>query len=92
MDAKNLLSSNQALDSGSEDAAPNVLKTHKVVTVEAFVPEAKGNAFFAAKGEGHDWPLATYRALKNLAKVKGVKGKRITTIKATISIGTVIDE
>lgn len=66
--------------------------SHKVVTVEAFLPEAKGNAFFAAKGEGSDWPLATYRALKTLAKTKGVKGKRISTMKINLSIGTVIDE
>lgn len=66
--------------------------SHKVATVEAFFPEAKGQAFRAAKGEAGNWPLAAYRALKEIAKSKGIKGKRLTTVQLTISIGTVVEE
>lgn len=66
--------------------------SHKVATVEAFFPEAKGNAMRAARGEGGDWPLAAYRALREISKSKGIKGKRLTTVQLTISIGTVIEE
>lgn len=66
--------------------------SYKVVTVEAFFPEAKGQAFRAARGEAGNWPLAAYRALKEIAKTKGIKGKRLTTAQCTLSIGTVIDE
>lgn len=66
--------------------------SHKVVTVEAFFPEAKGQAFRAARGEADNWPLAAYRALKEIAKTKGIKGKRLTTVQCTLSIGTVIEE
>lgn len=67
-------------------------KTFKTVTVEAFFPEAKGNAFFAANATGSNWPIATYRALSKLSKQKGIARKRITTVKLTVSIGTVTDE
>jgi hypothetical protein len=62
----------------------------KRVAVEAFFPELKGNAYRTAQGTGSSPKVAISRAFSAL--LKQTRKKRITTIKATISIFDVIPQ
>ena len=63
------------------------MKTVKHVFIEGFFPELKGPMIYkSAHGEAGSVKPAISRAFGNL--LKQVKGKRISTIKATIVITT----
>ena len=63
------------------------MKTVKHVFIEGFFPELKGPMIYkSAHGEASSVKPAISRAFGNL--LKQVRGKRISTIKATIVIST----
>ena len=63
------------------------MKTVKHVFIEGFFPELKGPMIYkSAHGEAGSVKPAVSRAFGNL--LKQVRGKRISTIKATIVIST----
>lgn len=63
------------------------MRTVKHVFIEGFFPELKGSMIYkSAHGEAGSVKPAISRAFGNL--LKQVKGKRISTIKATIVITT----
>lgn len=68
------------------------MKVSTVVTIEAQFPEVKGNCYASAKGSASTLPAAFRIAITNLMKSERVKHKRITAIKATISIAHIKTE
>jgi hypothetical protein len=65
-------------------------KTLKSVTIEATFPELKTGVMYQnGRGRGSSNRVAAANAIKNLLKQPGLKAKRFSTIKATISFGTV---
>lgn len=56
----------------------------KLVTVEAMFPEVKGNCYRTGHGRGSSPRVAIAKAFRDV--LKQVSGKRIHTIKATITI------
>lgn len=62
----------------------------KLAFCEAFYPELKGPSIYkTGKGEGTNAVIAAQRSLKHA--LKQVKGKRVTIIKATITITEMAD-
>lgn len=59
----------------------------KTAVIEAFFPEVgSGKANQMARAEGSRPLVAVKRALEEIMKRPGIKGKRISTIKLTISV------
>jgi hypothetical protein len=56
----------------------------KLVTVEAFMPEIKGNPYRTGRGRASTSKAAISRAFGDI--LKQLKGKRLQTIKATVTI------
>ena len=62
----------------------------KIAFIEGHMPELKGpKAFQSGRGEGTNAPAAISRAFKDM--LKKVKGKRISIIKAQITLTTKAD-
>ena len=65
----------------------------KVVTIEAEFPELKiKNYYQQGRGRGSSVRVAFAAAGRDLFKKPGLKAKRFTMFKATVSVGTVPDE
>jgi hypothetical protein len=62
----------------------------KQAYIEGFFPEVKGRADRVGRGRGSTAKAAISRAIGDL--LKQVKGKRIQTIKATITVTEVMPE
>jgi hypothetical protein len=56
----------------------------KLATVEAFMPELRGNCYRTGRGRASNPKAAISRAIGDV--LKQVRGKRWQTIKATISV------
>ena len=62
----------------------------KIAFIEAHMPELRGpKAFQSGRGEGTNAPAAISRAFKDM--LRKVKGKRISIIKAQITLTTKAD-
>jgi hypothetical protein len=58
----------------------------KLVTIEAMIPELKGNNTEVARGKAGSVPLAMKRAMQNLMAKERIRRKQITSIKMTVTI------
>ena len=68
------------------------MANHKMTIVEAFIPELSSvRASQSAKAEATSIPVAVKRALEEILSRDGVKHKRISTLRLTISILPVED-
>jgi hypothetical protein len=66
------------------------MKTLKVVTLEGTFPECYiKNMYQTGRGQGTNIRVAAANAMRDLLKNPGLRGKRITAAKITMSVGTI---
>lgn len=69
------------------------MKATKVVTIEGTFPElASGKMYQTGRGTGGSLKSAFAAAARDLFKQQALRGKRLTMFKATVSIGTRVEE
>jgi hypothetical protein len=65
-------------------------KTLKVVTLEGTFPECYiKNMYQTGRGQGTNLRAAAANAIRDLLKQPGLRGKRISVAKITMSVGTI---